>query len=222
MGSDQELSDHEILDLIFQPGFSTAETVTDISGRGVGMDVVRRNVEELRGEIELESAQGKGTLVRIRLPLTLAIIDGFLVEVGRQSFVLPLDSVVECADLSSTASRGGIFRLREETLPIVRLRDVFSVREEPPRKESMVVARIGSRKVGIVVDHLAGERQAVIKPLGPLFRELRAVGGTTVLGDGSIALILDLSHLQRIASKGSAGSRTTQTSIRQTTTGESK
>lgn len=202
----QALSDREILDLVFQPGFSTAESVSDLSGRGVGMDVVRRNVAALRGEIELESEEGRGTTVRMRLPLTLAIIDGFLMQVGTRSFVVPLDAVVECADLSASEIHGGIFRLRGESLPLVRLREVFAIPDPPPLKESLVVAQQGSHRMGLVVDHLAGEHQAVIKPLGSLFREVRAVGGTTILGDGSVALILDLPHLDHAAARQASSS----------------
>ena len=197
----QELSEREILDLLFQPGFSTAEKVTDLSGRGVGMDVVKRNIEALRGEIEIESAEGEGTTIRLRLPLTLAIIDGFQIQVGTASFVLPLDMVQECADLVPSDIHGGILRLRDESLPFVRLRELFSIPGELPKRESLVVVQSGLHRVGVVVDHLAGELQAVIKPLGALFRDLKTVGGTAILGDGSVALILDVPHLNQAAAR---------------------
>jgi two-component system chemotaxis sensor kinase CheA len=195
----QELSDREILNLVFEPGFSTAAAVTDLSGRGVGMDVVKRNIEALRGEIELESQEGQGTTIRLRLPLTLAIIDGFQIQVGEASFVLPLDTVQECADLVDSDIHGGILRLRDESLPFLRLRELFSIPGESPARESLVVVQSGQHRLGVVVDHLVGELQAVIKPLGTLFRELRTIGGTTILGDGSVALILDVAHLGQAA-----------------------
>jgi len=200
----QELTDREILNLVFEAGFSTADSVSDLSGRGVGMDVVRRNVEALRGEIELQSVEGQGTTTRLRLPLTLAIIDGFHFLVGKSSYVVPLDMVKECADLVESDLHGGIVRFRGEPLPVIQLRKLFSVDEPPSRRRSLVVAQHGSQRVGLVVDQLAGELQAVIKPLGPMFRNLRAVGGTTILGNGSVALILDIPRLAQIAVETSA------------------
>jgi len=197
----QELSDREILNLVFEAGFSTADSVSDLSGRGVGMDVVRRNIEALRGEIELESVEGAGTTMRLRLPLTLAIIDGFQFLVGKSSYVVPLDMVKECADLVESDLHGGIVRLRGESLPVVHLRKLFSVADPPSRRRSLVVAQYGAQRVGLLVDQLAGELQAVIKPLGPMFRDLRAVGGTTILGNGAVALILDIPRLAQIAAE---------------------
>jgi two-component system chemotaxis sensor kinase CheA len=168
------------------------------------MDVVRRNIEALRGEIELESVEGAGTTTRLRLPLTLAIIDGFQFLVGKSSYVVPLDMVKECADLVESDLHGGIVRLRGESLPVVHLRKLFSVTDPPSRRRSLVVAQYGSQRVGLLVDQLAGELQAVIKPLGPMFRDLRAVGGTTILGNGSVALILDIPRLAQIATESSA------------------
>jgi len=194
VSSGQNLSDHEIHNLIFEPGFSTAEQVTNISGRGVGMDVVRRNIEALRGSIELDSQEGLGTTVRIRLPLTLAIIDGFLIEVGGSSFVVPLDMVVECLELTA-ADRGGrrdYLNLRGEVLPFVRLRQLFDIEGEKPRRENVVVVHYAGQKAGLVVDRLLGEFQTVIKPLGGMFRHLRGISGSTILGSGEVALILDV------------------------------
>jgi two-component system, chemotaxis family, sensor kinase CheA len=197
----QELTDREVSRLIFEPGFSTAEAVTNLSGRGVGMDVVRRNIEALRGEIEVESRRGEGSTMRIRLPLTLAIIDGFQIMAGNAAYVVPLDLVKECADLDEANVHGDLVSLRGESLPFIRLRDLFSIPGNRPARESLVVVQYGPNRVGIVVDQLAGELQAVIKPMGTLFRELKAIGGTTILGNGSVALILDVPHLSQTVSK---------------------
>lgn len=211
----QELSDREILNLVFVAGFSTADSVSDLSGRGVGMDVVRRNVEALRGEIELESVEGVGTTTRLRLPLTLAIIDGFQFQVGNSSYVVPLDMVKECADLVESDLHGGIVRLREESLPVVHLRKLFAEAAPPSRRRSLVVVQYGAQRVGLLVDQLAGELQAVIKPLGPMFRHLRAVGGTTILGNGSVALILDVPRLAQISAEHSASRESSTTRARE-------
>ncbi|OIQ96409.1 chemotaxis protein CheA [mine drainage metagenome] len=194
VSSGQNLSDHEIHNLIFEPGFSTAERVTNISGRGVGMDVVRRNIEALRGSIELDSQEGLGTTVRIRLPLTLAIIDGFLIGVGPSSFVVPLDMVVECLELTAADREGrrDYLNLRGEVLPFVRLRQLFDIEGEKPRRENVVVVHYAGQKAGLVVDRLLGEFQTVIKPLGGMFRHLRGISGSTILGSGEVALILDV------------------------------
>ena len=199
VGANQQLSDGEIYKLIFEAGFSTAEAVTNLSGRGVGMDVVRRNIDALRGSIELESQLGRGTTVRIRLPLTLAIIDGFAVGVDKSSFIVPLDMVLECIELAPEHRRGAGSRnyvnLRGEVLPFVRLRELFEVDGEPPRRENIVVVQYGSRKAGLVVDRLLGEFQTVIKPLAPMFGHVKSIGGSTILGTGEVALILDLPGL---------------------------
>jgi len=195
---EQQLSDAEILNLIFEPGFSTAESVTNLSGRGVGMDVVKKSIEALRGEIELTSDEGKGTRMRLRMPLTLAIIDGFLVGVGDRSYVVPLDMVVECADHAGgqgAAQEEGLVNLRGEPLPLVRLREHFGIRERHEGRENILVVEYGGRRAGLLVDHLQGEFQAVIKPLSRLFSSVQGVGGTTILGTGEVALILDIPAL---------------------------
>lgn len=194
--ADQQLTDREIFKFIMEPGFSTAEAVTNVSGRGMGMDVVKRNVEALRGSITIDSVAGKGTTVAIRLPLTLAIIDGFLVGVGKAAYVLPLDTVVECMELSAedrTAIRTRSFiNLRDQVLPLLRLRDVFDTTEETGRRENIVIVRCDGQQAGLVVDTLLGEFQTVIKPLGQLFEKLAGVSGSTILGSGEVALILDV------------------------------
>ena len=196
------LSDNEIYNLIFEAGFSTAEQVTSLSGRGVGMDVVKRNIQALRGTVDIESMEGRGTMVRIRLPLTLAIIDGFLVGVGKSAFVVPLDMVLECIELSEADRKAADTRnyvnLRGEVLPFVRLRDEFEVKAPPGRRENIVVVQYGGQKAGFVVDELMGEFQTVIKPLGSVFRHLRGISGSTILGTGEVALILDVPALVQL------------------------
>lgn len=187
--------------LLFAPGFSTAETVTELSGRGVGMDVVRRNLEQLRGSATVESTPGAGTRITLRLPLTLALIQGFRVRVGRETYVLPLECVTECLDLPPEAQgRGGargVFNLRGAGLPFLRLRDHLGLGGEPPARECVVVVRHEHGLAGLVVDALLGEGQTVVKPLGRLFRRLPGVAGSTILGDGRVALILDVPTLMR-------------------------
>ncbi len=195
---DQQLSDKEIDNLIFEAGFSTADAVSNLSGRGVGMDVVRRNIQALRGSVDIESEMGKGATMRIRLPLTLAIIDGFLVGVGDAAYVVPLDMVLECIELPPRSAEGGdnhYLNLRGEVLPYLRLRDQFEVNSEPPRRENIVVVQYAGNKVGLVVDTLMGEFQTVIKPLGKVFGSVRGLGGFTILGSGEVALILDVPRL---------------------------
>jgi two-component system chemotaxis sensor kinase CheA len=197
--SADEVAPGDVFNLIFEPGFSTADTVTNISGRGVGMDVVRRSIEALRGTVEIDSVEGRGTTLRIRLPLTLAIIDGFLVEVGEASYVVPLDRVIECVELTAIQQRElvrrNVVNLRDEPLPVVRLRDAFDVDGSSTRRENIVVVNYGGRKAGLVVDTLLGEHQTVIKPLGQLFSNLIGISGSTILGSGEVALILDVPTL---------------------------
>lgn len=197
------LTDSEIFALIFEPGFSTAEKITNISGRGVGLDVVKRNIAALRGTIEVESREGQGSTFRIRLPLTLAIIDGFLVGVGRASYVIPLGTVVECIELSeqdrADTYRHQYINLRGEVLPFVRLREQFDVSEQGGKRENIVVVHYAGQKIGLVVDELMGEFQTVIKPLGSIFKHIKGIGGSTILGSGEVALILDVPSLVALA-----------------------
>lgn len=192
---EQVLSDAETFKLIFEPGFSTAEQVTNLSGRGVGMDVVRKNIEQLRGEVDVFSEENVGTTVRIRLPLTLAIIDAFQIRVGSAIFVIPLDMVQECADLGSSSVTKNLVNLRGEVLPFIRLREMFGLDGSSAGRESLVVVQYGQSRAGLVVDQLVGEFQAVIKPLGQLFRDMRGISGSTILSNGDVALILDMPHL---------------------------
>ncbi|BAL25992.1 chemotaxis protein CheA [Azoarcus sp. KH32C] len=189
------LSDDEIMNLIFEAGFSTADKITNISGRGVGMDVVRRNIQALRGTVEVHTVEGQGSTFVIRLPLTLAIIDGFLTAVGKAAYVVPLDSVVECIELTDPPPQRDYLYLRGEVLPFVRLREMFDVPGPPPLRQNVVIVQYAGHKAGLVVDMLLGEFQTVIKPLGVLFQHLRGIGGTTILGSGDVALILDVPAL---------------------------
>jgi two-component system chemotaxis sensor kinase CheA len=198
--------DEEILNLIFEPGFSTAEKVTNLSGRGVGMDVVRRNIEALRGSVMLSSVAGEGSSIEIRLPLTLAIIDGFLIGVGPSKFIFPLDAVVEVienrptATALDTAGRGRV-ELRGQVLPVVSLRALYALDSPQPERSSVIVVRSGGRRFGVMVDQLLGQHQTVIKPLGRMFRSLRGMSGSSILGNGEVALIFDVNSLGQLAEK---------------------
>jgi two-component system chemotaxis sensor kinase CheA len=195
------LTDSEVFGFIFEAGFSTAEKVTNLSGRGVGMDVVKRNITALRGTVGIKSGEGRGTTVTVRLPLTLAIINGFQVTVGKSSFVLPLESIEECVEYS--AEEGHDFaNLRGAVLPFVRLRDLFGAREPASRRQSIVVVKYAGERAGLVVDALVGEFQTVIKPLGKLFRNVKCVSGSSILGNGEVALILDVPLLIDQATAG--------------------
>ncbi len=204
VGPNQVLTETEKLNLIFEPGFSTAEKVTNLSGRGVGMDVVRKNIEALRGSVIPKTLLGQGTTIEIRLPLTLAIIDGFLVKVGRNFYVIPLHAVVECIDLHKNQVQhhsdwSGSLNLRGDILPFLELRKIFEIDDAMPPRRSIVVVKNGDMLAGLVVDQLRGEHQTVIKPLGKLFQGLRGISGSSVLGSGEVALILDVPALIRLA-----------------------
>jgi two-component system chemotaxis sensor kinase CheA len=201
---DEEPEDAALFGFIFEPGFSTAERVTELSGRGVGMDVVKRNVELLRGSICVDTAPGKGTTFSLRLPLTLSIIEGFSVGMGEDTYVIPLEHVVECVELPPAErrpGRTGIFNLRGEPLPYLRLREHFSLGGAPPARESIVVIGHGRGRAGIAVDLLLGQGQTVIKPLGKPCQGLPGLAGSTLLGDGRVALILDVPALLQQALK---------------------
>jgi len=199
----EALTDEQIKNLIFEPGVSTAGQVTNISGRGVGMDVVRRNIEDLRGSVSIMTRQAEGMSVKVRLPLTLAIIEGFLVSVGSTSFVVPMDMVVECLELTEADRRAAHGRdhieLRGHVLPYIRLRSVFDIDEDSPDHEHILVVRHSGRSVGLLVDRLAGEISTVIKTLGRYYRDVEGISGATIMGDGSVALIVDVPNLVRSA-----------------------
>jgi len=188
------LSDAEIYSLIFEPGFSTAAQVTNLSGRGVGMDVVKRNITALRGSVAIASEPWRGTTVTVRLPLTLAIINGFQVGVGKSVFVVPLDMVDECIEFS--AEPGADYTdLRGQVLPFIRLRQLFEVPGAPAARQNIVVVKHAGQKFGLVVDTLMGEAQTVIKPLSKLFAQVKGISGSSILGSGDVALILDVPAL---------------------------
>ena len=199
------MRDAELRNLIFASGFSTARTVTELSGRGVGMEVVRRSVDLLRGTISVESRPERGTTVSVRVPLTLAIIEGFQVEVGagagRETYVVPLDAVVECLELPAEASARaadcGVINVRGQAVPFLRLGGVFGLAPTTAARENVVVVKHEERLAGIAVDALFGQSQTVIKPLSKMFRGLPGVAGSTILGNGRVALILDVPALMR-------------------------
>jgi len=199
IASDTELSDAQIFALIFQAGFSTARKVTDVSGRGVGMDVVRQRVESLRGTVEVASERGGGTTVTMRLPLTLAIIDGLLVGVGDACFVLPMASTLECVELTrediARANGKHLAAVRGELIPYIRLREHFSLKSEAPAIEQVMLVETSEGRMGIVVDRVLGNCQTVIKSLSRMYRQVQFVSGATILGNGTVALILDPERL---------------------------
>lgn len=198
---DQVLNQEEIFKLIFEPGFSTAAQVTNLSGRGVGMDVVKRNIEELRGQILIDSELGHGTRFRIRLPLTLAIIDGFEVSVADTHMVLPVNMVQECLEFNSSdlSLDRHYMNLRGEVLPYVRIRELFRLPAHAVVRENVVVVQYGRNRAGLIVDTLHGELQAVIKPLAPIFRMSQGISGSTILGNGDVGFILDIPQLIEFA-----------------------
>ncbi len=206
---DAILTDKQTYELIFMPGFSTAEKLTDVSGRGVGMDVVRRNIQSLGGNIEIISELGKGSTISIHLPLTLAILDGQSISVGDERYIVPLGSIIESININEDmvnriAGKGETFRLRDEFLPIVRMHDIFHVESAKATKltDGLVVVVEGQGvKCGLFVDDLLGQQQVVIKSLEANYRRVEGISGATILGDGSVALILDIPGLVRLANQ---------------------
>jgi two-component system chemotaxis sensor kinase CheA len=211
VGANDALTEEQIHDLIFMPGFSTAEQTTDVSGRGVGMDVVRRNVKSLGGRIDVRSTPGAGSRFVITLPLTLAIVDGQTVSVGSETYIVPLVSIIESMQLkpdmvNRISANGEVFWFRDSYLPIVRLHQLFGVE---PRSRTLsegliMVVEGDGRRVGLFVDDLLGQQQVVIKSLDTNYGRIEGVSGATILGDGSVALILDLPGLIDSASLGAA------------------
>jgi len=201
LAESQKLSDQEINQLIFEPGFTTTTQVSDMSGRGVGMDVVRRNIQVLRGSVYATSQPGVGATVRIRLPLTLAIIEGFSVGVGNETYVIPVDQVIECVELAKedqeNARKDGVLQLRNEPLPFIYLKDHFGLPGERSTKQSVVVVQHETSRAGLAVNELFGATQTVIKPLPAVFKDVAGVSGSAILGNGRVALILDIPALFR-------------------------
>jgi two-component system chemotaxis sensor kinase CheA len=201
VAANAELTESETFALIMKPGFSTANEVTSVSGRGVGMDVVQRSLEGLRGSLEIASVKGRGTTITLKLPLTLAIIDGLLVTIGPSYFVLPVASVLECFELPRkqmrTANGGRFAAVRGEMVPYIDLREYMSILEGEPEQSQVMVAETQCGKFGFVVDKVIGDHQTVIKPMGGLYKNIDTFSGATILGDGTVALILDLERLAR-------------------------
>jgi two-component system chemotaxis sensor kinase CheA len=204
VASNQELSDEQIDNLIFMPGFSTAEQISDVSGRGVGMDVVRRNINDLGGHVQINSKEGIGSTIRIRLPLTLAILDGQLVRVGKEVFIISLLAILETIQIdpkrvNKLAGLTSLYHLRDEYLPIVRLCDQFGV--EPDNRDSedglLVIVEADGKRVGLLVDDLLAQQQVVIKSLETNYSAVSDIAGATILGDGTVALIIDVPDLIR-------------------------
>ncbi|HET7434812.1 MAG TPA: chemotaxis protein CheW [Thermoanaerobaculia bacterium] len=206
----QELGLEPSLDLIFRPGFSTASEVTDLSGRGVGMDVVRRNVDALRGTISVASRRGAGTTFTIRLPLTVSVIEGFAVAAAGETYVLPIDVVAECMALPATAANDatGILNVRGEVLPFLRLREVFALSAvQRPHRENVVVVQHDHGRAALVVDDLLGASDTVMKPIGGLLGQVPGVSGSSILGNGRVALVLDARELVRCAIQTQSATR---------------
>lgn len=196
MVQDADISDDELYSFIFTPGFSTAVVVSSVSGRGVGMDVVRTNIDALRGTVEVQSVEGKGTTVTLKIPLTLAIIEGLLTRVGDERYVLPLSAVEECVELvveEAGAARGrNLAHIRGEIIPYVYLRRHFNIQGKKAQIEQIVVTHVDGQRIGFVVDEVIGQHQTVIKNLGHMYRNVKEISGATILGDGALALILDV------------------------------
>jgi two-component system chemotaxis sensor kinase CheA len=212
---DQDLTDEQIDNLIFMPGFSTAEQISDVSGRGVGMDVVRRNINDLGGNVQISSKEGLGSTIRIRLPLTLAILDGQLVRVGGEVYIISLLAIVETIQVArervnTLAGRTEVFRLRDEYLPVVKLCDQFGVEPDSRSAEDglLVVVEADGKRAGVLVDDLLAQQQVVIKSLESNFKSVPGIAGATILGDGTVALIIDVPGLIRSVAKQSGGAVT--------------
>lgn len=207
ISADTELSEPELYDMIFTAGFSTAQKVTDVSGRGVGMDVVRRSIESLGGIIEVSSKKLEGTTILLKLPLTLAIIDGLLVRIGKDFYIMPLAAVEECAEISrqeaDLARQRGMMQFRGEIFPYFSLREQFRINGQLPPLEQVVTVKNGGARIGFGVDRVVGQHQTVIKNLSKIYRDVKGLSGATILGDGTIALILDVNMLMNVAEQQS-------------------
>jgi len=208
VAADQELTDDQIDNLIFMPSFSTADQVSDVSGRGVGMDVVRRNINDLGGTVQIFSKEGIGSTVRIQLPLTLAILDGQLVRVGKEIYIISLLAIVETIQvsqdrLSTLLGSSEIFRLRDEYLPVIKLSEMFGIEPDAGTAEQglLVVVEADNKRVCVLVDDLLAQQQVVIKSLESNFKPVPGIAGATILGDGAVALIIDVRDLIRAAAQ---------------------
>lgn len=205
VSEDDDLSDHDINNLIFAPGFSTADVVSDVSGRGVGMDVVKTSITKLGGTVSVASEEGKGSTFTIRLPLTLAILDGQLVTVGNESYVIPLITIIESLQvdrkyINQVAGKAEVYKLREHYIPIIRSRAVFGLKDDRRDLHDalMVVVEVDGAPAGIIVDDLQGQQQVVIKSLETNYRKVETMSGATILGDGTVALIWDVNGMVNV------------------------
>ena len=208
MDENQKLAEHDIYKLIMMPGFSTAEQITDISGRGVGLDVVANNVRSLRGSIDMESTKGKGTKFFIKLPLTLAIIDGMMVKIGEEKFIIPLTSIVEFIkaspkDIKSVEGTGKVLKLRDEYIPLAGLSRLLDIpaHKDDPAEGLLVILRDASKKIALLVDNILGQEQVVTKSLKDNYQHVDGVAGATILGDGRVAVILDVPTLFKMVGR---------------------
>ncbi len=203
---DEQIADSELFSFLFHPGFSTIKKVTEISGRGVGMDVVKKAIDNLNGHIVIESEEGVGTTISLKLPLTLAIIEGLLVELSNQHFVIPLTTVEECIEYIQDEKNKDLeedcIDVHGEFLPFIKLRKKFMILEEPPSIQQIVVVRSGTTRVGLLVDKVIGSNQTVIKPLSKIINDMESISGATILGDGSVAFIIDINKITKIAVAG--------------------
>jgi two-component system chemotaxis sensor kinase CheA len=202
---DADLAEDKLWEFILEPGFSTAKVVTSVSGRGVGMDVVKRAIDALHGSIYISSTKGKGTSIMLKLPLTLVIIDGFLTRIGEEHFIFPLSLVEECVELtrdgSQTTDGRHLANVRGHLVPYIRLREHFLAASESPDLEQIVITNVDNRRIGMVVDTVVGEQQTVIKSLGPFYQNVDGISGATILGNGTVALILDVPKLVRLVER---------------------
>ncbi len=216
ISEDAQLTENELISLIFDSGFSTAKRVSEISGRGVGLDVVKRTVESLGGAVFIESKRGEGTVTTLKLPLTLAIIDGLQVNIGKENFIIPLSAVEECLELSGkelTAARNRrIIRYRGKTVSYLNLRTIFTIGGKPPENEQVVIVEAKEERVGLGIDHVVGQHQTVIKSIGRMYRDVDGISGATILGDGTVALIIDV---PRLVSAVAAGEQTEAAGMKQ-------
>lgn len=196
------MSDDDVYQLIFAPGFSTADTVTDVSGRGVGMDVVIRNIRDMGGSVDISSQPGQGSIISIRLPLTLAIVDGMSIAVGNETFIIPLTFISESLQpekesIKSVSGEGKLIRVREDYVPLLPLHEILSIETEitAPEDGILVLVEANNKKVALLVDELIGQHQVVLKSLETNYKKIDFISGATIMGDGRVALILDLSAI---------------------------
>jgi two-component system chemotaxis sensor kinase CheA len=206
ISDEDSLSDREVFNLIFEPGFSTAEVVSDVSGRGVGMDVVKKNIETLRGQVEIQSEFGKGSVFKMRLPLTLAIIDGMVIRVSRETYVVPTSSIVKSLrptpeELSTVLNQGEMLSFQGKLIPLFRLNSLFDIRgaEQDPARALVMVIEDNDTQAGVLIDELIGRQQVVIKTLGESMRDIPGISGGAIMPNGRVGLILDVGGLVKFA-----------------------